>query len=541
MPRTLNRRQFLKLLTTVVASSELPWAHAMGNVDGLKFGAPVHFSWDKLIEQAQHMASQAFQPELQPDLALLEHIDWASHGKIRFKSQDALFVDGPGQYPIEFFPPGRFFQNKVQMFRLDQALDDATPNTMAREVLFNAQHFDMPSDSPAQHFGPQTGYAGFRIQESRYSKNPSLDWENNDWAAFLGASYFRAIGDEYQYGISARGIAINVVEPQQPEEFPAFTQFYFSPSATNSRTMVVFAFLDGPSITGAYRFDITRDVDVVMEIESKLFLRKDVARFGIAPATSMYWFSEKDKQFQIDWRPEVHDSDGLALWTGANEHIWRPLINPKEVNVSSFTDTNPRGFGLMQRARQSSDYLDSVHYERRPSLWIEPLGNWGAGSIQLVEIPADEEIYDNIVAMWVPAKSAQAGNSYHLHYRLHWQSDMPFPTPLAKCVATRIGRGGEPANRPPNTHKFEVTFNGSTLQQLAIDVKPEAVVTCSRGQILNIATEPSPNATSGQWRAFFDLNLAETDITPVEIRLFLRDGAQTLSETWLYQYHTDAM
>ncbi len=329
-----------------------------------------------------------------------------------------------------------------------------------------------------------------------------------------------------------------MVEPDQPEEFPAFTRFYFDPPADGANKLTVYAYLDGPSVTGAYSFVLTRDTGVVMDIEANLFLRRDIARFGIAPATSMYWFSEKDKPFQIDWRPEVHDSDGLALWSGANEHIWRPLNNPKTNQVSSFVDNNPRGFGLMQRERNFSQYLDPVHYERRPGLWIEPLDGWGEGSVQLVELPTDEEIYDNIVAMWVPKDKASAGSSYRLRYRLHWQAQEPFATPYARCVATRIGRGGEPAQRPPGAHKFEVEFKGGQLAQMPTGASPEAVLTASRGEITRVLTEADPDGAPAHWRVQFDLTGLENGTEPVELRLFLRNGNQTLSETWLYQYQS---
>lgn len=532
-----NRRRFLSLLASAAASTAFPWSNALSAEAGLALGSSSLFSWEGLIKEAQLMAKQPYQPAPQPNHEVLEQIDWEAHGKIHFKPENALFADGPGQYPIQFFHPGRFFQAPVQMFRLDKSLSETQAHTIAREILFDKHYFDMPPDSPAQHLGAKASYAGFRIQESRLGDQSKLDWQHNDWVAFLGASYFRAIGDEYQYGLSARGITINVVDVSQPEEFPVFSRFYFEPPTKNSGTVIVYALLDGPSIAGAYRFTMTRGTNVVTEIEANLFLRKDVARFGIAPATSMYWFSDKDKVFQTDWRPEVHDSDGLALWTGANEHIWRPLIDAKGINVSAFADLNPKGFGLMQRERHFDKYMDAVHYERRPSLWIEPLEDWGEGSVQLVEQPTDEDIYDNVVAMWVPRAKATKGSSYRLRYRLHWMAQEPFKTNLARCMSTRIGRGGRPTQHPPGVHKFEVEFQGGALDQLTPGTIPEAIVTTTRGKISNSWAEAIPNGKLGQWRVLFDLGALETGKEVVEIRLFLRSGQQTLSETWLYQYH----
>jgi glucans biosynthesis protein len=394
----------------------------------------------------------------------------------------------------------------------------------------------MPADSPARKLPRGSGFAGFRFQESRLGDQQVKDWRKNDWVAFLGASYFRAIGDLYQYGLSARGVAIDVAVAGKSEEFPDFTQFFFQPGAPGSDTVVVYALLDGPSITGAYRFAMQRGQGVTMEIDKQLFLRRDVERLGLAPATSMYWYSETVKGTGVDWRPEVHDSDGLAIWNGAGEHLWRPLNNPPRTIASSFADRQPRGFGLMQRDRDFDHYLDGVHYERRPSLWVEPLGDWGEGQVQLIELRTDDEIHDNIVAMWVPKAAARAGDRYHLRYRLHWQSETPFPSALARCVATRLGRGGQPGQpRPPQVRKFMVEFKGPPLQALPFGVKPEAVISASRGSISYVYTEALPNGVPGHWRAQFDLTAEGEEA--VELRMFLRHQGQALSETWLFQYH----
>jgi len=249
----------------------------------------------------------------------------------------------------------------------------------------------------------------------------------------------------------------------------------------------------------------------------------------------MYWFSETVKRAGMDWRPEVHDSDGLAMWTGSGEHIWRPLNNPAHITVSSFQDEHPRGFGLLQRDRNFDHYLDGVGYEKRPSAWVEPLGDWGKGTVQLVEMPTDDEINDNITVYWCPAKPVEAGSRIELGYRVHWLADEPYPTPLGRCVATRLGRGGQPGKaRPAGVRKFEVEFLGGPLAQLPYGVKPDLVLWSSRGEFTYTFVEAVPDDVPGHWRAFFDLTVEGTD--PVEMRLYLKSGAQVLTETWLYQY-----
>ena len=249
----------------------------------------------------------------------------------------------------------------------------------------------------------------------------------------------------------------------------------------------------------------------------------------------MMWFGEHNRPYLTDWRPEVHDSDGLELWTGSGERIWRPLNNPPRVITSSFFDRDPRGFGFMQRDRNFDHYLDGVRYERRPSVWIEPLDPWGAGSVQLVEIPTDDEIHDNMTAFWVPEAPATAGNAYRYRYRLHWLADHPYPAPgVGRTVATRTGRGGEPGKpRPIGVQKFVVEFAGGALDALGPDGKPIAKVTASRGDVSYVFTEQIPGTR--RWRAQFDLTASGE--TPVELRLYLaREDGKPLTETWLYQH-----
>lgn len=374
---------------------------------GLLLGDPQLFSFDALRKIAHDMASR---PYVGPDLPapeIVEKIDYEAWGNIRFDSDYAVYANGPGDFPVTFFHLGKFFRKSVEMHVVE--------GDRERQIIYDPRYFQMPADSVARQLPQGVGFAGFRVQETR---DGSLDWRRNDWVAFLGASYFRAIGELYQYGLSARGIALDTAVADRREEFPDFTKFYIGAEAGD--TVSVFALLDGPSIVGAYRFQMSRTLSVLMDIECSLFLRRDIARFGIAPLTSMYWFSETMKPTAIDWRPEVHDSDGLAMWTGAGTRLWRPLNNPPRTMASSFKDETPKGFGLLQRDRAFDHYVDGVFYDRRPSLWVEPIGDWGRGAVQLIEIPTDDEIHDNIVAMWVPEAPVQAGAQFDLHYKLHW-------------------------------------------------------------------------------------------------------------------------
>jgi glucans biosynthesis protein len=523
MTTSVERRRFLKSMAA--AGLILPGMSLVNGASAanekLDLGEPQSFSFDALIKRAEAMSKSPYEPPVAPDPEIVGKIDYDIHGKLHYKREFSPYADGSGTYPLTFFHLGMYFAKPVHMHLVDGG--------KSREVVYTPDYFDMPEDSIARKLSENSGFAGFRLHENVERD----DWKTQDWAAFLGASYFRAIGDEGQYGLSARGIVVNTAT-SQPEEFPDFREFYIEPAKSANAPVTVYALLDGPSITGAYRFYLTRGEGVTMDVEKHLFLRKDIERLGIAPLTSMFWYSEQNKSFRFDWRPEVHDSDGLELWTGNGERIWRQLNNPEIIRTSAFGDKNPRGFGLMQRDREVSHYLDGVRYHRRPSLWVEPLGAWEDGAVQLVEIPTDDEIHDNIGAFWVPNAPAKAGNSYQFRYRLYWQAHNPFPMDkLAHVTATRMGRGGNPGTvRPRDELKFSVEFEGEILGTLAYGEFPEVIVSTSRGEIVRTKIEPIMDTRI--WRAAFDLKVEGTE--PVDLRMYLRRGDAPLSETWMYQH-----
>ena len=512
----LTRRPFLFL---VISFWMVSFASQAGTA--LHVGSPQKFSFDELIDRARALSKAAYEPPPRPMPSIVEKIDYEAWGNIRFRPESALFANGPGIFPATFFHVGQFFQKSVKMHVVE--------GSQSQEILYSNDYFSMPKNSVAKKLPNNTGFAGFRLQESRYRE----DWRTQDWLAFLGAAYFRAIGELNQYGLSARGVTIDSAEPT-PEEFPDFTEFFIEGAKSDQEPETIYALLNGPSVTGAYKFSVKRTKGVVLDIDAALFMRKDVVRLGLAPLTSMYWFSETEKRRLEDWRPEVHDSDGLAIWTGAGERLWRPLINQPFAVTSSFIDQSPKGFGLLQRDRVFENYLDGVNYERRPSLWVEPLEDWGKGAVQLVELPTDDEIHDNIGAYWRPQAPAKAGSQFRLKYRLHWLAEEPYPQKVAQCVATRIGRGGQPGKpRPKGVYKFSVEFQGAALDPLWGDtVKAEPVITASQGTISGAFMEPIPGTR--RWRAVFDLT-PKTD-EPVELRLYIRGNGDALTETWLYQF-----
>ena len=357
--------------------------------------------------------------------------------------------------------------------------------------------------------------------------------EKNDWLAVLGASYFRTSGYSGQFGMSARGLALDSGGPG-PEEFPRFSRFWLEQGPAGG--IVIYALLEGPRVTGAYRMATSRNDGVFQDIDATIFVRGDIERLGIAPLTSMFWYGKHNHFLGPDWRPEIHDSDGLEMYLGNGERIWRPLNNPPWVTTNSFRADRLRGFGLAQRERSFEEFQDDgVFYEKRATVWVEPRGDWGEGSVMLVEIPTNDEIHDNIGAFWNPLAPAAVGKSFELSYKLSWVKDSP-ALPTAKFIATRIGAGGVPGQpRPANTVKFVLDLDGKGLEGFDRSSGVEAVVSASRGEVSLVYAFPI--ATTDRWRVTFDLGIGppEGPQNPIDLRLFLRREEQALSETWIYQ------
>jgi len=510
----MHRRQFIGLGAAVVALAG--GGRAVAAPEGLRFGAPQPFSYGRLRDLARQRANGPYAPPRRPAPEIVQGIDFDAIQKIKFRADCALWMDGP--LPVRFFHLDKFNAEPVAVHVVDRG--------EARAVLYDKHDFVYGDAALAARLPDDLGFSGFRVMNGRGS--------DIDWLAFQGASYFRSCGPRGQYGTSARGVAVNTAMPQ-PEEFPRFSQFWLREARDAPDTVTIDALLEGPSLTGAYRFEATRGPAIVMNVHAELFARADVPRLGLAPLTSMFWYGENNRRQAADWRPEVHDCDGLAMWTGKGEHIWRPLINPPSVLTNSFVDVDPKGFGLLQRDHVFDDYQDDgAFYDRRPSVWIEPEGAWGAGAVQLVEIPTDDEIHDNIVAYWTPKDPVRAGDTPVIDYRLYWQDDEPHPTDLARVMATRIGRGGVPGQPPPpDRWKFVVDFHGGPLTDMAprYDIAP--VVTVSRGRV----HRPYAVKVVGtdRWRGVFDVAVAGREA--IDMRCYLRLGEQTLSETWLYQFY----
>ena len=476
------------------------------------------FDFADLTERARQLAAAPWVAPRIEQPEVLDRIDYDAHWKIRFRPETTVRV---GDVPVQFFHLGTYFRNPVRI--------SVVENGTAHEIVYDPRYFDMPADSPARALTRGTGFAGFRLMD------PDL---STDWISFLGASYFRTSGPFGQYGMSARGLAIDS-GMSHPEEFPLFTEFYIEKPKDGPADVVIHALMDSPSVAGAYRMEIRRGAPgegQTMRIASRLFFRNSVERLGVAPLTSMFWYSEMNRVLGFDWRPEVHDADGLMVVMGNGEQVWRPLANPPRVVTSSYLTENPQGFGLLQRDRDFENYQDDgVFYDRRASVWIRPEGNWGKGQVQLVEIPTDDEIYDNVVAFWNPAEKPRPGQRMDFDYTMTWMADAPVPQPLARTVATRIGAGGVPGQPRPHGHlKVAIDFEGPAVRGLGQQDGVKPVVTVPEG-VRIVQSYALPVVGTGRWRLIFDI--AAEGVETADIRAYLERGGQALTETWLGQLH----
>jgi glucans biosynthesis protein len=526
----VRRREILKTAMALAAGqlslAELGKAAAPASVAAAGSGPAKAFDYAWLKGQAHYLAGNPYQAPkdiLPPTMAALNYDQYQS---LRFRTDHSLWRDAGLMFRLQFFHVGRGFAQPVQLFEVVDG--------QAREIIYDPSmfEFDKAGIDP-KVMRDHAGFAGFRVQFV-------TNWKD-DIAAYLGAAYFRAVGgDTRQYGLSARALAVDTAFPR-PEEFPRFTSFWFERPAKGAGSMTLYALMDSPSIAGALHFQIAAGGTLTMDIDSALYPRKPIERIGIAPLTSMFFYGKNDRRIANDWRTEIHDSDGLSMWTGAGEWIWRPLTNPAQNHLSSFFDENPRGFGLMQRDRNWDHYQDDgVYYDRRPSLWVEPKpagghAGWGKGAVQLFEIPTVDETSDNIVAFWNPAEKPKGGEEMLFSYRLYWGTVMPYGSPLAQTIATRTGIGGGVGQkRLYYSYHFTVDFGGGELGALDRHANVEAVITTSKGTIER-ETAHFIDEIHG-YRVLFDVRPPEDSMDVIDLRLYLRIDGRPLTETWIYQW-----
>ncbi len=503
------RRDVLKALAALAALPGGAWAQT----HGLQLGAGDAFDPDLVVRKARDRAAQDHAPRpLIPEE--WRTLSYDQYRQIWFDWRKGLWEGTDRPQRVDVFPAALYFPQAVAL--------NVVEDGMARPILFDLSVFDRTDTFPDLPVDDTMGYSGLRLRAEL--EKPGIFQE---YAVFQGASYFRGIGTGETYGLSARGLALKTADPAG-EEFPDFVAFWLEAPAPESSDIVVHALLDSPSCTGAYRFRITPGAVLEMKVTAQIFAREELTHVGIAPLTSMFLFDDSMRQRFSDFRPAVHDSDGLLMHNGAGEVIWRALANPIDLQVSSFTDNNPRGFGLLQRKRKFSDYNDlEALYHKRPAVWITPGEDWGAGAVTLVEIPADLEVYDNIVAYWRPAAPVPAGQTHQMSYTLHWGMDPVAATAVVPVKVLNTAIGG----RPEGGLTIVVDFAHSA--DVPDDLSEiEIMLRSSEVPPISAVLQRNPE-TNGPRLAF---TFKPEGAPLIEFRVQLRLKDEPLSEIWLYRW-----
>jgi glucans biosynthesis protein len=481
--------------------------------------APVDtFDFATVVKRADRLAATPYQaPEAVPDwLVKITYDQWRD---IRFKPDQALWRDQKLPFQVQFFHPGLFYNHTIKV--------NVVRHGHAAPVAFSPNMFDYGRNDFASKVPQNLGFAGLRIHAQ--IKTPDY---YDEVIVFLGASYFRSLGRDQVFGLSARALAIDTAE-SWGEEFPYFREFWLVEPEPGAKSITLYALLDSPRVAGAYKLVITPGEQTTTHVDSQLFLRKEIAKLGIAPMTSMFFHGENTARWFNDFRPEVHDSDGLLVQFKTDEWLWRPLDNHRSLSLSGLTAEDPAGFGLVQRDRDFAAYQDlETDAERRPSAWVAPDGGWGKGRIELIEIPTNDEKNDNIVTFWVPDRKMQPGEPLAFSYTMSWYGDDPGRPPGGRVLATRRDGG-----TIEGAQRIVIDFVGKELAAIPGDQVVRAVVTVAGGDAAAEIVDQHvvKNPFTGGWRLTFQVRPKQKE--PIELRAYLDHGNTVLSETWSYALH----
>ena len=514
---------------SVPSSSPLPRPSADAAAwPGLRGSVSPESFHGELIRFARDLARSAYAPPPSPLPAGLEALTYDEYRAIAYRP-DAAIWRGEARFELQLFHPGFLYPHPVRLHLIaDGAVSPLSFDPALFEYREPAAHAEAAAAQAVRTPSPALGHAGFRIH---YPLNSEAS--KDEIAVFLGASYFRLLGPGHVHGLSSRGLAVDVAEPAG-EEFPDFTAFWLVRPEAEAERLTFFALLEGPSVTGAYRFGLEPGGRTVLSVEARLFAREDVPKLGVAPLTSMFLYGPDRAAGFDDYRPQVHDSDGLLMWTSENQWIWRPLSNRRGVQVTSLRDAGPRGYGLVQRDRAFGSYLDlEARYHRRPSEWVELEGDWGAGGVELVELPSPSEFNDNIVAYWLPEEPFRAGDERTYRYRLITFDDRIDGETLMRVARSRSGLAERPAGGRPlgdAPRRFVIDFGTGAGSGGPLPEGGAPVLFSSSGEVSEILVQPLP-AGAGLRATFV---LAPEPRTPADMILYLEAEGERITETWSY-------
>lgn len=470
------------------------------------------FSQNTVRELAQELASKPYQESQKAPEALID-LDYSTYRQINYRQDAAIWGHSPTKFSVQLFAPGSLFKELVDINVIESG--------KSYPIKVSDSSFISPDPAIAKLLVEVGKYAGMRLH---YPINQS--GYKDEFVVFQGASYFRAVSEGQNYGLSSRGLAINVAKPQG-EEYPLFTRFWIERPSIHQKAIVVHALLDSESVTGAYRFGIYPGSPTRIDVAAVLFPRHDIEHVGLAPLTSMFMHGPLDPADKRDYRPAVHDSEGLAIVQSNGERVWRPLANPHSLQVSAFTNENPKGFGLIQRHRSFDYYQDlEAKYHTRPSAWIEPLNDWGKGQIQLVEIPSNSEANDNIVVYWQPENGLKQGQPYSFSYQLTWPDDTKLVDNEVHIVRSA---GGQKLFDDHNNNEVVIDYSDLSSEDIK-DIKVDASI--DQGHIVESHIEANPEVNGA--RVFVTFDPQDADVAELRVQLMRND--KPIAATWLYRW-----
>ncbi len=483
---------------------------------------PPRFGFDDVLGRARELVGAPFEdaPSRLPEA--FDKLDYDSWRDIRFRPDRALLGNSGGSFRLETFHVGFLYRRAVTVNLIRDGL--------ASPIPYAPNLFDYGRVKPEKDPPVNLGFAGFRLHYPLNDPHVS-----DELISFLGASYFRFLGRDQKYGLSARALCVEAGTDK--ESFPFFREFWVETPPAGSNRATIYALLDGEAVTGAFRFDITAGQETVVDVQSTLFPRRAGVKFGLAPLTSMFLTGENDQRVRDNFRAELHDSDGLLMQTGAGEWLWRPLGNPTTARITSFFDKDNKGFGLMQRDRTFESYQDlELGYESRPSYFVEPQGGWGEGRVELIELSTEDETNDNIVASWTPTTPPEPQKAFAYAYRISACIELSRLSPNGRVVNTFRAPAqalGSSERVTVNSRRFLVDFAGGDMAYYVGDpTQVEVVATATNGQILRTSIASNPHIEG--LRALFDVSVKSGQTA--DLRLFLRAGSRTLTETWTYPW-----